>query len=102
MTTRFEVDPALGAAWDDAMDRRQFLLAPLTKYLRSGVVRLTFESDVHGAPARYRCEFTGEDVNGSHYAFASSNSDGMVAIDDTIARIRRTLTRRQQASIAHS
>lgn len=99
MSTRFEVDPVLGAGWREAMERREFLLAPLLKYLRYGVVRLTVEKGPQGASQspRYRCEFTGEDVDGDTYEFASSNTDGVVAIDDTVARLRRTLTRRHQS-----
>jgi hypothetical protein len=98
MSTRFEIDPVLGADWKETMERREFLLAPLLRYLRHGVVRLSVEEGAPGnsQPVRYRCEFTGEDIDGDTYAFASSNTDGVMAIDDTVARLRRTLTRRHQ------
>jgi len=107
--TRFEIDPVLGSGWRDIMARREFLLKPLLKYLHHGVVELSVEPSVDAATdgaadgkIRYRCSFSGEDIDGQSHRFSSSSTDGVVAIDDTVARLRRTLSRRHQQHTSSS
>jgi len=97
--TRFEKDPVLGSGSGDIMARREFLLKPLLKYLNYGIVELSVDPSRDGATdehIRYRCSFTGEDIDGQSQQFSSSSTDGVIAIDDTVARLRRTLSRRHQ------
>jgi hypothetical protein len=98
--TRFEIDPVLGTSWRDIMARREFQLMPLLKYLKHGIVHLSVDGTGDLEP-RYRCSFEGVDIDGQGYRFSSSSTDGLVAIDDTVARLRRTLTRRHQSTASN-
>ena len=91
---RYEIQENLCALWQAVVeDRAAYALQPLAAHFGEASLRLTSQLSVSGVSLRYCCEFSARSVAGSTWHFKSLNEDPLVAIDDTIARIRRTATR---------
>jgi hypothetical protein len=91
---RYEVQENLGTHWYTTVEARAgYSLQPLAAYFGKASLRLTSQPACSGASRRYCCEFSARNAAGATWHFKSLNEDPLVAIDDTIARIRRTATR---------
>lgn len=91
---RFEVQENLGSHWRAAVEARAaHALQPLAAHFGEASLRLTSQPANSGASLRYCCEFSARNAAGATWHFKSLNEDPLVAIDDTIARVRRTATR---------
>lgn len=94
MTIRCEVDKNLDARWHQAVEERAaYALQPLAAYFGQASLRLTSQPAHSDKSIRYCCEFSAKNTEGVSWGFRSFNEDPLVAVDDTIARIRRTATR---------
>lgn len=91
---RYEVQENLGPHWYATVEARaDYSLQPLAAHFGEAFLRLSSQQSPSGASLRYCCEFSARNVAGAKWHFKSLNEDPLVAIDDTIARIRRTATR---------
>ncbi len=94
MTIRCEVDKNLDAHWLQEVEARAaYSLQPLASYFGQASLRLTSQPAHPGDSVRYCCEFTARSAAGPTWSFRSLNEDPLIAVDDTIARVRRTATR---------
>lgn len=91
---RYEVQEDLGPHWYATVEARaDYSLQPLAVLFGEAALRLTSQPAPSGASLRYCCEFSAKNAAGTKWHFKSLNEDPLVAIDDTIARIRRTASR---------
>ena len=91
---RFEVEESLGTHWQTAVEARAaHALQSLEARFEEASLRLTSKPAISGASVRYCCEFSAKTAGGGTLHFSSLNEDPLVAIDDTIARARRSATR---------
>ena len=91
---RYEVQENLGPHWYATEEARaDYSLQPLLAHFGEASLRLTSQPEYSGAPLRYCCEFSAMNTAGATWYFKSLNEDPLIAIDDTVARVRRTATR---------
>jgi len=94
VTIRCEVDKNLDAHWLLALEARAaWSLQPLAACFSQASLRLASQPVLSDRSLRYCCEFNARNAAGATWHFRSLNEDPLVAVDDTIARVRRTATR---------
>lgn len=91
------IKPELEARWRSVLEREINLsLAPVRGRLRAARVRFVQVALPDGGAPGFRCTVTGRGIGGEVHRAQADSSDGRIAIQSAIVRIRRDVIRRHQ------
>jgi len=95
---KLQIEQGLENTWHHSIDYQiNYLLAPVINEIKSGKVNFyTYKDSCKSNDVLFYCNMTGKDKFGQKFHFSMKNSDGKLAIKDTISRVRRELMRKKK------
>lgn len=89
---RLTLEEGMEDSWQHSINYQvSYLLASVIDNIKSG--EINFYTQRKSQDLLFCCDMKGEDEFGNKFYFSMRNSDGKLAIKDTVSRVRRELTR---------
>ena len=96
---KLQIENGLDASWHRTINYQvNYLLAPVLKNIRSG--EINFYTCKQSRSLYYCCDMVGKDIGGQEFLFSVRNSNGKIAINDTVSRVRREFLRKDKQLIS--
>ena len=96
---RLHIEEELDSRWRSTINYQvDYLLAPIVNNIKFS--EINFYTCKKAKHKYYCCDMLGEDQSGHKFQFTVKNSNGKIAIKDTVSRVRRELLRKDKRLIA--
>ncbi len=92
---RLHIEEELDSRWNRIINYQvDYLLAPIVENIKFS--EINFYTCKTAKQKYYCCDMLGEDLSGNNFQFKVKNSNGKIAIKDTVSRVRRELLRKNK------